>query len=76
MKVCRLKSATTLPDIRDNDWRKGGKMFIGTGTLVYSFGLMKPVPVIHFHFSYKKHKDNFVFQIKRRIFASKNLLLI
>ena len=27
-------------EIRDNDWRKGEKRFIGTGTLVYSFGLM------------------------------------
>ena len=47
-------------------------------TLIHSFGsnigslfrVDEPVPVIHFHFSYKKRKDNFVFQIKNRIFAN------
>ena len=34
------------------------------------FRVDEPVPVIHFHFSYKKRKDNFVFQIKNRIFAN------
>ena len=76
MLVCRLKSGTTLPDIRDNDWRKGGKEVHRDRHLGLLFRVDEPVPVIHFNFSYKKRKDNFVFQIKRRIFASRNLLLI
>ena len=57
-------------EIRDNLARHPGQRL---GLL---FRVDEPVPVIHFNFSYKKRKDNFVFQIKRRIFASKNLLLI
>ena len=45
-------------------------MVIETGTFVNSYGSMILFPVIHFHFSYKKRKDNFVFQIKNRIFAN------
>ena len=77
MLVCRFI-------IRDNLARHPGQRLEKRGKEVHRdrhLGLLFrvhfiPGPVIHFNFSYKKRKDNFVFQIKRRIFASKNLLLI
>ena len=76
MLVCRFI-------IRDNLARHPGQRLEKRGKEVHRdrhlgllFRVDEPVPVIHFHFSYKKHKDNFVFQIKNRIFASRNLLLI
>ena len=46
------------------------KMVIETGTFVHSYGSMILFPVIIFIFRIKKRKDNFVFQIKNRIFAN------